>query len=164
MVGLLAVLDGAAMHLALSPDSASSQARLCLRMGFTALNRIARTLGWQVDADPSPEGPISLTKEEFVEAVRMLAGTGFPLERSAEEAWPHFVGWRVNYETTAYRLADRVVAPPAPWSGPRSHLRSGPVAPHRPPQRRPGQKDLTALRPEAFRGSPAETARRRRRT
>ena len=45
LIGLLAVLDGAAMHLALAPSTASSQARLCLRMGFTALNRIAKMLG-----------------------------------------------------------------------------------------------------------------------
>ena len=35
MLGLLAVLDAAAMQLALSPSTAPSQARLCLRMGFT---------------------------------------------------------------------------------------------------------------------------------
>ena len=126
VVGLLAVLDAAAMHLALSPDASSSQARLCLRMGFTALNRIAKTLGWHVDPDPNPEGPITLTFEEFEQAVHMLAEIGFPMELTAEEAWPNFRGWRVNYETNAYRLADRVVAPPAPWSGPRSHLRIGP--------------------------------------
>ena len=45
LVGSLAVLDGAAMHLALAPSTASSQSRLCLRMGFTALNRIAKVLG-----------------------------------------------------------------------------------------------------------------------
>jgi hypothetical protein len=138
LVGLLAVLDGAAMHLALAPSTASSQARLCLRMGLTALTRIARTLGWKVDPDPSPEGPISLTYEEFAEAVDMLRETGFAMERSAEEAWPDFRGWRVNYETVAYRLCDRVTAPPAPWSGPRRHLRAGVVAPRRPPQRAPG--------------------------
>ncbi len=138
LVGLLAVLDSAAMHLALSPSTASSQARLCLRMGFTALNRIAKVVGWEVDPDPSPEGPISLTFEEFSQAVAMLEQIGFPTERSAEEAWPDFRGWRVNYETVAYRLADRVTAPPAPWSGTRRHLRSGPVAPRRPPQRKPG--------------------------
>jgi hypothetical protein len=138
LVGLLAVLDGAAMHLALSPSTASSQARLCLRMGLTALNRIARTLGWTVDPDPNPEGPIDLTYEEFAQAVDMLRETGFPIERTAEEAWPDFRGWRVNYETVAYRLCDRVTAPPAPWSGPRRHLRGGFVAPRRPPQRAPG--------------------------
>jgi hypothetical protein len=138
LVGLIAVLDAAAMHLALAPSTASSQARLCLRMGLTALNRIAKTLRWPVDPDPSPEGPIDLTYEEFAEAVEMLESTGFPTERTAEEAWPDFRGWRVNYETVAYRLCDRVTAPPAPWSGPRRQLRTGVVAPRRPPQRAPG--------------------------
>jgi hypothetical protein len=137
LIGLLAVLDGAAMHLALAPSTASSQARLCLRMGFTAFNRMAKVLGWEVDPDPSPEGPIMLTFEEFDQAVEMLRDIGFPMERSSEEAWPEFRGWRVNYETSAYRLADRLTAPPAPWSGTRRHLRSGPVAPRRPPQRAP---------------------------
>ncbi|HEY5245677.1 MAG TPA: hypothetical protein VIJ60_08420, partial [Acidimicrobiales bacterium] len=97
LVGLLAVLDGAAMHLALAPSTASSQSRLCLRMGFTSLNRIAKVLRWEVDPDPNPEGPIQLTFEEFAEAVVMLQHVGFPMERTAEEAWPDFRGWRVNY-------------------------------------------------------------------
>ena len=138
LVELLAVLDGAAMHLALSPGTATSQARLCLRMGLTALNRIAVTVGWTVNPDPSPEGPIALPFSEFASAVAMLRETGFPMERTAEEAWPDFRGWRVNYEEVAYRLCDRLTAPPAPWSGPRRHLRSGFEAPHRPPQRAPG--------------------------
>src|ERR1700683_623607 len=77
-VGLLAVMDGAAMHLALAPSTASSQARLCLRMGFTALNRIAKVLRWEVDPDPDPLGPITLTFEEFDQAVAMLRDIGFP--------------------------------------------------------------------------------------
>ena len=148
-VGLLAVLDAAAMDLALSPAASASQARLCLRMGFTCLNRIAKTLGWYVDPDPSPEGPITLTFEEFAQAVHMLEEIGYPMELTAEEAWPNFRGWRVNYETNAYRLNDRLVAAPAPWSGPRSHLPSGPVAPRRPPQRSPGGKVFAYHRPEA---------------
>ncbi len=149
LIGLLAVLDGAAMHLAVAPSTASSQARLCLRMGFTLLNRIAVTLGWHPDPDPDPDGAIDLTFAEFNQAVDMLATVGFPMERSAEEAWPDFRGWRINYESVAYRLADRITAPPAPWSGPRRHLRSGAVGPRRPPQRRPGGiTDLAATRPE----------------
>ncbi len=138
LIGLLAVLDAGAMHLALSPDTAPSEARLCLRMGFTLLHRVARSLGWFVDADPDPDGPIRLTFEEFASAVAMLSASGFPIERTAEQAWPDFRGWRVNYETEAYRLADRLTAPPAPWSGPRRHLATGTVGPRRPPQRRPG--------------------------
>jgi hypothetical protein len=158
LVGLIAVLDGAAMHLALAPSTASSQARLCLRMGLTALNRIGRTLGWKIDPDPNPEGPIDLTYEEFAGAVEMLKETGFPLERTAEEAWPDFRGWRVNYETVAYRLCDRITAPPAPWSGPRRHLRVGVVAPQRPPQRAPG--GVTFDHPSRPEPAPAPTLRR----
>jgi len=158
LVGLIAVLDGAAMHLALAPSTASSQARLCLRMGLTALNRIGRTLGWKIDPDPNPEGPIDLTYEEFAGAVEMLKETGFPLERTAEEAWPDFRGWRVNYETVAYRLCDRITAPPAPWTGPRRHLRAGVVAPQRPPQRAPG--GVTFDQPSRPEPKPASSPRR----
>lgn len=162
LVGLLAVLDGAAMHLAVAPSTASSQSRLCLRMGFTALNRIAKMLRWDVDPDPDPEGKISLTFEEFEGAVTMLMDVGFPMERTAEEAWPDFRGWRVNYETVAYRLCDRLTAPPAPWSGTRHHLRSGPVAPRRPPQRAPsvlaGRRPAVVVPPTGRRRGASPTA------
>ncbi len=158
LVGLLAVLDGAAMHLAVSPTTASSQARLCLRMGFTALNRIAKTVRFDVDPDPSPEGPIVLTFEEFEQAVQMLRDVGFPIERTATEAWPEFRGWRVNYEPAAYYLANRLTAPPAPWSGQRRHLRAGAVAPRRPPQRTPSKleerRPTVVLSPSSRRGGP----------
>lgn len=149
LVGLLSVLDAAAMHLALAPTRASSQARLCLRMGFTALNRIAVTLGWDVESDPDPAGPLVLTFAEFEEAVNMMRETGFEMERSAEEAWPEFVGWRVNYEKVAYRLAARIVAPPAPWSGPRPHIRLNVELPHRPPQRTPSGFSSDARSPRS---------------
>ena len=137
LLALLAVLDGAAMHIALSPATASSNARLCLRMGFTALDRIGTMLGWHLDPDPMPEAPIDLSYDDFAQAVRMLEEVGFPAELTAEEAWPDFHGWRVNYETVAYRLADRLLAPPAPWSGPRRHIGPNIVEPRRPPHRRP---------------------------
>lgn len=137
LLALLAVLDGAAMHLALSPATASSNARLCLRMGFTTLDRIGSMLGWELDPDPLPDAPIDLTFAEFEDAVRMLGDIGFPVERSAEEAWPDFHGWRVNYETVAYRLADMLIVPPAPWSGQRRHIGPDIVEPRRPPHRRP---------------------------
>ena len=148
LVGLIAVLDAAAMHMALCPSSAPSQARLCIRMGFTLTNRIASSLGWEIDFDPKPDGPIQLQFQEFTDAVDMLAEIGFAMERSAKDAWPDFHGWRVNYEEAAYHLADRIIAPPAPWSGTRRHLRSGTVKPHRPPQRRPGSDpNITYQRP-----------------
>ena len=137
LLGLLAVLDAAALHLALAPSTANSNARLCLRMGFTALNRIAVSQGWRVDLDPDPNGTIQLTFAEFTSAVNLLANAGFHMERTAEEAWPHFVGWRVNYESNAYRLADMTMAPTAPWSGSRRYLKGPIETPHRPPHRSP---------------------------
>jgi hypothetical protein len=118
-------------------------------MGFTLVNRVGSTLGLPVETDPSPDGPIQLSFAEFESAVSQLESTGFVTERTAEEAWAHFVGWRVNYESITYQLADRLVAPPAPWSGQRRHLRAGIEAPHRPPHRRPGSSStFTYERPD----------------
>lgn len=136
-LALLSVLDAAAMHLALNPASAPSQARLSLRMGYTAFRRISHGIGWSYDPDPLPDDPIRLGPEEFANAVALLEDVGFPTERGADAAWPHFRGWRVNYEDLAYRWANRVLAPPAPWSGPRSGLREQVIAPRRPPHRTP---------------------------
>ena len=165
MIGLLAVLDAAAMQLALSPSSAPSQARLCLRMGFTLFNRIAVSMGWEIDPDPDPDGRIVLAYEEFAKAVEKLAGYGFPMERTAQEAWADFRGWRVNYESSAYRLADHLTAPPAPWSGTRRHLRAGVVEPHRPPHRSPGGAvQGPSKRPSVVNPSRRRTTRRSRRS
>ncbi len=147
VIALLSVLDAAAMHLALNPASAPSQARLSLRMGYTALRRISDAIGWTYDPDPMPDGPLELTAEEFAAAVTLLRDVGFATERDADEAWPHFHGWRVNYENLAYRWADRVLAPPAPWSGRRTGLRGQYVTPRRPPHRTPDQPG-TYRRPE----------------
>lgn len=137
VLGLLAVLDSAALYLALCPKAAPSQARLCLRMGFTAFRDIARTTNIAFDPDPLPGAEIELGYEDYLEGVARLEQAGFSLERSPEEAWPHFRGWRVNYESIAYRLADDMLAAPALWSGPRRHLRRAALAPQRPADRRP---------------------------
>lgn len=146
---LLAVLDAAAMQLALTPSTAPSEARMCLRMGFTCLRRIATSLRWTYEPDPLPDAALQLSFAEFEYAVEVLATTGFPMERTPAEAWPHFRGWRVNYETIAYRLADRVVAPRAPWSGERRHLAESLQMPVRPPHRAPdgSTRDPSKYRP-----------------
>ncbi|MGH9291388.1 MAG: hypothetical protein ACRDZ6_01240 [Acidimicrobiales bacterium] len=138
ILALLAVLDAAATQLSVSPDTAPTQARMCLRMGFTALRRIAVVSGLSYDPDPMPEATIDISFEEFDYAVSLLRECGFPMERSAEDAWPHFRGWRVNYEALAVRIADLVVAPRAPWSGARRHLGAETTMPMRPPHRSPG--------------------------
>jgi hypothetical protein len=136
LVGLLAVMDSAAMLLALCPSRDRIEPRLCIRMGFTALQQIAAALGIAYDADPSPDGAIALTYADFEPAVQRLVDVGFPVERSARDAWPHFRGWRVNYEAVAYAIAERTDAVPAYWSGPRAWPATE-IAPFRPPNRAP---------------------------
>ncbi|MFI2607571.1 hypothetical protein [Kitasatospora sp. NPDC018619] len=136
VVGLIAVMDAAALHLALCPRSAPPEARLVIRAGFTAMRDIARSLRIGFDPDPDPDVPIRLTYAEYLGAVAMISASGFPRERPVEEAWPHFHGWRVNYEALAYELARRSDAVPALWTGPRD-FRAPVIPPTRPTDRRP---------------------------
>jgi hypothetical protein len=151
VLALLAVLDAAAMQLALNPTTTPSQARLCLRMGYTALRRVSESLGWEFDADPLPDGPVQLTAPEFASAVSLLHESGLETELDSDAAWPHFRGWRVNYEGLAYRWADRILAPPAPWSGTRTRLDRTAVTPQRPPHRSPDNP--SAYRRPEFHGA-----------
>jgi hypothetical protein len=137
VTALLAVLDSAALFLALSPRAAPEvPARLCLRGGFRCFHRIARTIGFDIPDEPGPDAGTSVTYAEFLEAVARMREVGFPIERDPAEAWPDFVGWRVNYEAAAYAVADAVYAVPALWSGPRRHPVS-PIPPIRPGPGRP---------------------------
>jgi hypothetical protein len=136
LVGLLAVMDSAALLLAVAPSRDRLEPRLCLRMGFTALRQMGAAVGIPVDHDPDPDAQIQLTFEEFEYGVQRLIDVGFEIERSAAEAWPHFRGWRVNYESIAYALAYATDAVPALWAGPR-RWPSEPMAPIRPPSRLP---------------------------
>jgi hypothetical protein len=137
LTSIVAVMDAAALHLSLAPGREPKiAARRCLRMGFTALRQIAATMRLTVDEDPDPDGPISVTYEEYAEAVEVLRSVGYPIQVSTEEAWPDFRGWRVNYESVAHALAYAVDAPPALWSGTR-RWPSEPISPARPVTRRP---------------------------
>lgn len=141
LVGLVAVMDAAAVQLSLAPRSAPPEARLVLRAGFTALRDISRSLRIPFNPDPAPDATIHLTYVEFDAAVEMLEAAGFRAERSVKEAWPHFQGWRVNYENVAYELCRRSDAVPALWTGPRD-FPSPPIPPRRPMDRRPGEGRL----------------------
>jgi hypothetical protein len=133
VTALLAVLDSAALFLALSPKTAPEvPARLCIRSGFLCFNRIAQAMGFDIPLEADPDAGISLTYDEFLEAVARMREVDFPIERDPAEAWPEFVGWRVNYERAAYAVAAAVYAVPAKWSGPRRHKTEA-IPPFRPP-------------------------------
>jgi hypothetical protein len=154
VTSLLAILDSAALFLALSPGAAPVvPARLCLRGGFECLNRIARVMSLRVPDEPESGRQTTLTYQEFLDAIERMRKVDFPIERDPEDAWPDFAGWRVNYEQAAYAVAYAVDAVPALWSGPRRRAMPQ-IAPKRPPRGRP---------PESVRGShPSKSARRAR--
>jgi hypothetical protein len=139
VTALLAVLDSAALLLALSPGAAPVvPARLCLRSGFLCFNQIARAMGIRTPDEPDTSAEIGITYDQFLDAVARMREVDFPIERDPAEAWPDFVGWRVNYEQAAYAVANAVDAVPALWSGPRR--RGDPaIAPIRPARGRPPQ-------------------------
>jgi hypothetical protein len=138
IVSLICVMDAAALHLAIDPEHAPIEARMCVRMGFTSLRDIAQVRRISFDPDPSPDDPITLPKEEFVAACERLAAIGFPMSRSIEDAWPHFRGWRINYEAVSYALAWSLNAPPARWTGSRRWGGES-LVPVRPVDRQPSE-------------------------
>jgi hypothetical protein len=120
VISLLAVLDSAALLLSLSPEDALTvPARLCLRSGFGCLTRVAQAMGSDVSNEADPEGGITLTYQEFLDAISRMQDVGFEMTRAPADAWPDFVGWRVNYERAAYYIAESIDAVPGLWSGPR---------------------------------------------
>src|ERR1700746_675628 len=73
VTSLLSVLDSAALFLALSPTAAPVvPARLCLRSGFSCFNRVARAMGFDIPQEPDPAAGISLSYQEFLEAVERM--------------------------------------------------------------------------------------------
>jgi hypothetical protein len=137
LLALLAVMDAAAFQMSVNPQLPQAPARVALRQGFVAVRDIALAEGVRIDEDPDPDAQIELTFEQFEAAYLDVADSGYEMRRTAAEAWPHFRGWRVNYEAAAYALAESIDAPPAPWSG----TRTPPLAeirPFRPTNRMPG--------------------------
>jgi hypothetical protein len=88
-------------------------------------------MGVTVPEMPDASQGISLSYQDWLGAIATLEKVNFPIERTPADAWPDFVGWRVNYERAAYAVALAVDAVPALWSGPRRHPQE-PIPPFRP--------------------------------
>jgi hypothetical protein len=144
LIALLGVMDAAALQTSLAPTTAPVEARLLLQMGYLTLRDLAAIESIPTRRDPSPDDPIQLPYAEFEEAVDMLNSIGLEIERTAAQAWPHFRGWRVNYEDAAYGLAKHIDAVPARWSGPRRRKDQA-IPPVRPVNRQPTSSGFDAL-------------------
>jgi hypothetical protein len=126
-----AVLDGAAMRLAVVDIEWTAEPQLCIRAGYLALREIADFYGIDYDPDPAPSDPISIAREEFDDVCQGLEAAGVPLVADRDQAWRDFAGWRVNYDRALTALAGLVMAPYAPWSSDRSVRVQAPPLRHR---------------------------------
>ncbi|MGA7088731.1 MAG: hypothetical protein WA695_03445 [Candidatus Dormiibacterota bacterium] len=146
ILALLACMDAAAIHLALNPLTAPPSTRPFLRMGVVCLRSLSKVSNLPYSQDPRPDDPIALTYEDFEFGLQRVLDVGWEAERSGQAAWPHFHGWRVNYESMAYQLASLVDAPPGPWSGTRRGTLESSIVPLRPPHRAPTEEQAKLLR------------------
>ncbi len=131
IVAMLAVMDAAALSLVLRPHDRQGPPRVFLRQGIECLRDLAVVTHIEFDEEPKPGTPIQLSKQEFLDAVKMLVDLGYDPQRSAEEAWPLFSDWRMMYESIIYKIACKIDAVPALWSGPRRPA-TDPIAPKTP--------------------------------
>jgi hypothetical protein len=119
-----AVMDGAALMHAAVDFPRNSQSQLCIRAGYVALRHIADFFRIPYKSNPDFTDYISITRQEFEEALDQLAAGGVPLKADRDQAWKDFSGWRVNYDTVLLALCELVMAPYAPWSSDRGLQRS----------------------------------------
>ncbi len=115
-----AVLDSASFTLAAVDIPKTAEAALCIRAGFLAFRRICHYFNLPYPVDPKyPHEKISVSREEFDEAIDQLTSEGVPIVRDRDQAWSDFAGWRVNYDSTLLALCALTMAPPGNWSSDR---------------------------------------------
>jgi hypothetical protein len=119
-----AVLDGASFWAACVEHPIDPDVQLCIRAGYLCLRRIADVFRIPYNPDPRPDDPITITREEWDDAMAQMETAGIALKRDREEAWRDWRGWRVNYESALLQLARLVEAPIAPWESDRSPITS----------------------------------------
>jgi hypothetical protein len=121
-----ALLDGASFWAGSIEHPKDPDVQLCLRAGFLALRRIADVFNVAYDPDPAPGDPISVSRQEWDEAIAEMEDAGMPILADRDQAWEAWKGWRVNYDTVLLNLARLVEAPLAPWVSDRSPVGGAP--------------------------------------
>ena len=111
-----AILDSAALTLSVLDVPREPRAALCIRAGYLALRHIAEFFDIAYDANPKPNDPIWVEKDEFFDALRALEAQGVALKRDWDQAWTDFSGWRVNYDEVLVALAYLTRAPEGVWT------------------------------------------------
>jgi hypothetical protein len=123
-----AILDAAALMSSAVDVPRRPEAQLCIRAGFVALRHICDFFRIEYHPDPHfPDQPISISRQEFEEALDQMAAVGVPIKADRDQAWLDFAGWRVNYDTPLLALAQLLLVPYAPWSSDRGLQRVEPM-------------------------------------
>jgi hypothetical protein len=101
---------------------------LVLAHGSSAMARVARTAGLDVEDPPTLvglitgeseiTGDIAVTREEFRSGLELLAQVGLITHGAIDEevAWARFARFRASYDHPLRGLAGLTHAPPAPWT------------------------------------------------
>ena len=115
------VLDAAALTLAAVDTPRSTAAQLAIRAGYIAFQQIVDYYEIPYPKKPHyPDDPISISREEFDQALEQLAAGNVPLKADRDQAWLDYAGWRVNYDVVLLILCALTMAPKAPWSSDRA--------------------------------------------
>jgi hypothetical protein len=115
LLSLVAMMDAAALDLA-ARRSAPAQARLFLFSAIACINDLATPL--HISTEPNES--ITVTTEDFTDAIDALIDAGFECDIPAAEAWLTFAEWRGAYGVTVCRVLDAIAAPEAPWTNGRT--------------------------------------------
>jgi hypothetical protein len=111
LTSLIAVMDAAALHLALAPSrDPKLAARLSLRMGFVALEQIARTMQLPIPDEPDPDGPVSVSFDEFRAVPECCARVSDRKDRRASLAALSWLARQLRHRCPAARSATRRTA------------------------------------------------------
>ena len=142
VTSLLALLDSTAIRIAALDEKVDPSLVRFLAEGANTMHMLRRSelarhvrlddssdvTAWRFEREILAEGgPVSgdpfVTRGQWDAAIKFLADNGLPLKTDREAAWATFTRIRAHYAMPACFLAERLFAPPAPWSGPRSPMR-----------------------------------------
>jgi hypothetical protein len=115
VLALLGVADAAALEATLRPSVDRTDALLLLRQATSCLRDVAYPMR-RINIDETDPG---IGRSDFNEGYDRLVEVGYPVERTADEAWTVFADVRSGYAPVAYQLLYWTIASPAPWSGER---------------------------------------------
>jgi len=110
-----AVLDAAALALAVVDGDWRAQTEMCLHAGVVSLRHIADFHGIPYRRDTTDEA-IAVTKDEMISACKELKAAGVAIVSDLDAGYDRFRVHRAAYDHLLLALCAYLYAPPAPWS------------------------------------------------